>query len=68
MQVRDLIEAKAKIFDPHQHEALFFEERDDLAEHTIIEVIQQGYAYEDKILRPAKVKVSKRPEGKVNSE
>lgn len=52
------IPALDKPFDPHLHEVLFFEERKDLEEHTIIEVIQQGYSYEDKILRPAKVKVS----------
>ena len=57
------IEAKGKRFDPHLHEALFFEEKDDLEEHTVIEVIQQGYTYEDKVLRPAKVKVSLKPKG-----
>jgi molecular chaperone GrpE len=55
------IEAKNKPFDPHLHEALFFEEKEDLEEHTVIEVIQQGYSYEDKVLRPAKVKVSLKP-------
>lgn len=52
------VEAEGKIFDPHLHEALCFEERDDLEEHSVIEVIQQGYRYGDKLLRPAKVKVS----------
>ncbi len=55
------IEAEKKIFDPHLHEALCFEERDDLEEHSVIEVIQQGYRYGDKLLRPAKVKVSIKP-------
>jgi len=52
------IETEGKIFDPHLHEALFFEERNDLPDHSIIEVIQKGYCYEDKVLRPAGVKVS----------
>ena len=56
-----LIEAKDKRFDPHLHEALFFEEKEDLEEHTVIEVIQQGYSYEGKVFRPAKVKVSLKP-------
>ena len=55
------IEAEGKLFDPHLHEALCFEERDDLEEHSVIEVIQQGYRYGDKLLRPAKVKVSVKP-------
>ena len=52
------IESDGKIFDPYLHEALFFEERQDLPEHSIIEVIQKGYYYEDKVLRPSGVKVS----------
>ncbi|MBN2121289.1 MAG: nucleotide exchange factor GrpE [Candidatus Omnitrophica bacterium] len=55
------IEAENKKFDPHLHEALFYEERDDIDEHTVIEIIQKGYTYEDKVLRPAKVKVSLKP-------
>jgi len=55
------VEAVGKAFDPHLHEALCFEERDDLEEHSVIEVIQQGYRYGDKLLRPAKVKVSVKP-------
>ena len=55
------VDAVGKIFDPHLHEALLFEERDDLPDHSIIEVIQQGYRYEDKLLRPARVKVSLAP-------
>ncbi|MFC1514985.1 nucleotide exchange factor GrpE, partial [Candidatus Omnitrophota bacterium] len=58
------IEANGKKFDPHLHEALFFEEKEALPEHTIIEVIQQGYTYEGKVLRPAKVKVSLKPRQK----
>ncbi len=54
----EAIQAKDKPFDPNLHEALFYEERDDLPEHSVIGVIQQGYRYGDKVLRPAKVKVS----------
>lgn len=59
-----VIEAKDKDFDPNFHEALFFEEREDLPEHTVIDVIQQGYSYGNKVLRPAKVKVSVKPQKK----
>lgn len=55
------IEAEGKAFDPHFHEALMFAEREDLDEHTVVNVIQKGYAYEDKVLRPARVQVSKKP-------
>lgn len=55
------IETEGKPFDPHVHEALMFEENNDVDEHTVVGVIQKGYAIEGKILRPARVKVSKKP-------
>ena len=57
------IETEGCIFDPHLHEAVAVEERDDLPEGSIIEVVQKGYKYEDKILRPVKVKISKKTGG-----
>ena len=53
------IEAKGALFDPHQHEALLYEETSEAAEGTVIEVIQVGYRIGDKILRPARVTVAK---------
>ncbi len=54
------IEAEGKIFDPNYHEALMQVESKDLPEHTIIEVLQKGYLIHERVLRTAKVKVSKR--------
>jgi molecular chaperone GrpE len=53
------IEAEGKIFDPNFHEALMQVENKDLPEHTIIEVLQKGYLIHGRILRTAKVKVTK---------
>ena len=53
------IEAEGKIFDPNFHEALMQVENKELPEHTIIEVLQKGYLIHGRILRTAKVKVSK---------
>ena len=48
-------------FDPYKHEAVIVEEgRDNLPENTILEEITKGYYLKDKILRPAKVKISKK--------
>jgi len=48
-------------FDPYKHEAVLIEEgQDDLPENTILEEITKGYYLKDKILRPAKVKISKK--------
>jgi molecular chaperone GrpE len=54
------IEAEGKIFDPNYHEALMQVERNDLAENTIIEELQKGYLLNGKVIRTAKVKVSKK--------
>jgi molecular chaperone GrpE len=48
-------------FDPHRHEAVFMQERDDLADGTIIDEIRPGYEFGGQVIRPAQVVVSKRP-------
>ena len=54
------IEAEGKIFDPNFHEALMQVENKEVPEHTIIEVLQKGYLIHGRVLRTAKVKVSKK--------
>ena len=56
------IEAKGKPFDPHEHEAMMQEETDDEPEGQVVEEFQKGYKINDRVIRPAKVKVSKKPE------
>ena len=56
------LEAKGKKFDPHAHEALMQEERDDVEDDVVIEEFQKGYMLEDRVIRTAKVKVAKRKE------
>jgi molecular chaperone GrpE len=45
-------------FDPQQHEAMMTEERDDHEQSMVLEDFQKGYLLHEKVLRPAKVKVS----------
>ncbi|MDP2044306.1 MAG: nucleotide exchange factor GrpE, partial [Candidatus Omnitrophota bacterium] len=54
------IEAEGQVFDPHYHEALMQVENKDLAEHTIVEVLQKGYLMYERVIRTTKVKVSKK--------
>ena len=54
------IEAQGKIFDPNLHEALMQVENKDVREHTILEELQKGYLLNDRVIRTAKVKVSKK--------
>ena len=47
-------------FDPNMHQAMFEIENDDEKEGTILQVIQDGFKIEDRLLRPALVGVSKK--------
>ena len=62
------IEAVGKIFDPHYHEALMQIENKDVEEHTVIEELQKGYLLNDRVIRTAKVKVSKKTTGAPESQ
>ena len=56
------IEAKGKPFDPHCHEALMQIQDKNVPEHTVIEELQKGYLLNERVIRTAKVKVSKKGE------
>ncbi|MEW5884914.1 MAG: nucleotide exchange factor GrpE, partial [Armatimonadota bacterium] len=54
------IEAQSRPFDPELHEAVVTEPSDK-AEGTILEVLERGYLLGDRVVRPAKTKVSRGP-------
>lgn len=54
------IETVGKTFDPHLHEAMMQEVSQDVEEGTILDEFQRGYTLYSKVIRYAKVKVSKR--------
>ena len=45
-------------FDPRRHEAMMTEERSDHEQSMVLEDFQKGYMLHERVLRPAKVKVS----------
>ena len=55
------IKAKGELFDPHLHEAVMHREGE---EGVVIEEIQKGYKFKDKMLRPSMVIVGKGKEEK----
>ncbi|MFA5074236.1 MAG: nucleotide exchange factor GrpE [Nitrospirota bacterium] len=69
-QFRDILEkfgvksfiSEGELFDPSRHDAILQVEKDDVPENTVVQVLQDGYLYHDKVLRPAKVGVSKKPQ------
>ena len=52
------IEAKGQPFDATRHQAVMVEMADDVPSGTVLEVLQQGYMLDDRVLRPAMVKVA----------
>jgi molecular chaperone GrpE len=55
------IPAKGELFDPHVHEAIEMVETSQAADHEVLEELQRGYKFKDRLLRPAMVKVAKNP-------
>jgi molecular chaperone GrpE len=56
------VDAVGKKFDPNFHEALFQEEREDMEPDTVTTELQKGYTLNGRLLRPARVAVSKKPD------
>ncbi len=48
-------------FDPHFHEAMEIVETNEHSDGTILEEFSKGYKSENRVIRPAKVKVAKKP-------
>jgi molecular chaperone GrpE len=62
------IETGEKVFDPHMHEAAEFVESDEFPENTVLEEVKEGYILNGKVIRPARVKISKKPSEETNTE
>jgi len=54
------METVGKAFDPNLHEAVMEEENNELPHHTITDELQKGFLLKERVIRPSKVKVSKR--------
>ena len=53
------IDAHGQPFDPNQHDAILCQPSAEHEEGTVMQVIEKGYQLEDRVVRPAKVIVSK---------
>jgi molecular chaperone GrpE len=53
------IASKGEAFDPRYHEAIEMVETSDAPDHQVIDELQRGYKFKDRLLRPAMVKVAK---------
>jgi molecular chaperone GrpE len=53
------IDPTGAVFDPQQHEAMSIQPSADVQPNTVLTVFQKGYVLNDRVIRPARVVVSK---------
>jgi molecular chaperone GrpE len=56
----EVIGSEGERFDPELHEAVGFVESEQHEDGTVVSVMERGFAFRGKVLRPAKVIVAKR--------
>jgi len=61
-----LIDPQGQPFDPAWHEAMVAQPSADQPANTVLSVIQKGYSLNGRLLRPARVVVSKAAGGDAN--
>lgn len=57
----EAIESEGREFDPYRHEAVATVETAEYPDQQILEELQRGYSFKQRLLRPSFVKVAKRP-------
>jgi molecular chaperone GrpE len=53
------IVSEGEAFDPRYHEAIEMVDTTQAPDHQVIEELQRGYKFKDRLLRPAMVKVAR---------
>lgn len=54
----ETIEAVGKVFDPFVHQAIMQVKEEGFESGVVVEELQKGYQYKDRVLRPSMVKVN----------
>jgi len=58
----EVVDPKGESFNPELHEAMTLAPSADHDENTVIEVLQKGFRLHDRLIRPAMVVVSRKPD------
>jgi molecular chaperone GrpE len=53
------IPAVGQVFDPRVHEAVEMVDSTEVPDHHVLDELQRGYKYKDRLLRPAMVRVAR---------
>jgi len=59
----EAIDPMGLAFNPQEHEAMSIQETNEVAPNTVVAVFQKGYKLSDRVIRPARVIVSKAATG-----
>jgi molecular chaperone GrpE len=57
------ISATGQVFDPRIHEAVEMVDTSEVPDHYVLDELQRGYKYKDRLLRPAMVRVARNSGG-----
>jgi len=57
------IAAVGQVFDPRVHEAIEMVDTSEVPDHHVLEELQRGYKYKERLLRPAMVRVARNSGG-----
>jgi len=57
------IPAVGQVFDPRVHEAIEMVDTTEVEDHHVLDELQRGYKYKERLLRPAMVRVARNPKG-----
>jgi molecular chaperone GrpE len=57
------IESLGKAFDPTVHQSILVEETTEYPDGEVMAVLQKGYLFHDRVMRPAMVRVARSPAG-----
>jgi molecular chaperone GrpE len=57
------IPAVGQVFDPRVHEAIEMVDTTEVEDHHVLDELQRGYKYKDRLLRPAMVRVARNTGG-----
>ena len=57
------IPAIGQVFDPRVHEAIEMVDTTEVEDHHVLDELQRGYKYKDRLLRPAMVRVARNTKG-----
>lgn len=53
------IPAAGEPFDPHLHQAIEMVDTDEVEDHHVLDELQKGYKFKDRLLRPSMVRVAR---------